>query len=365
MEKEFRNLFEKGHSPSSALNIFKDNILEQFEEKYYEVVADGQKCPTKKWVYDLYYKIFKKEYGEPTGIEMITSLENFIKLYNEKCEDNCAVLSKENENLAVAICSPLMKRVHENIKLSGEVMFVDSSGNMDRHNTRVFLLLCPSCVGALPLGIVLLYSESQESITNGLNLLKTILPKKSFYNSGYPNIIITDNSTPEINALKNVFPSAKLLLCKFHVLQAVMRFMWDSKNGVNKNDRTQICALFHKALNTLEVNDFLEQFDYILNLKCVLTNKKVYQYLKIQKSSAHTWAMCYRQNTLTRGNETNNYCEAMFRVLKDTILQRTKAFSIVQLFDFVTASFERYYFKKITEIINGRWEGSKKKISII
>lgn len=43
------------------------------------------------------------------------------------------------------------------------------------------------------------------------------------------------------------------------------------------------------------------------------------------------WALCFRSDLLLRGNATNNYVEASFRVLKDSILRRTKALTIVHL----------------------------------
>jgi hypothetical protein len=67
-------------------------------------------------------------------------------------------------SLVLAICSPLMKRVFE-LRTSHEIMFMDSSGNMDRHNSRVFLLLAPSAAGALPLGIIVTFSETEKNIS--------------------------------------------------------------------------------------------------------------------------------------------------------------------------------------------------------
>ncbi|CAH1958480.1 unnamed protein product [Acanthoscelides obtectus] len=86
LQEEFKLLFTKGHSPSTAYSLFKDELYENHNQRYNEIVADGSKCPTLKWVYDLYYQIFKREYGEPTGVEMIVSMENAIKDYNIKCE---------------------------------------------------------------------------------------------------------------------------------------------------------------------------------------------------------------------------------------------------------------------------------------
>lgn len=58
----------------------------------------------------------------------------------------------------------------------------------------------------------------------------------------------------------------------------------------------------------------------------------------------------------TRGNNTNNYAEAAMRVLKDKILQRTKAFNLPQLFDLLTSRLEAYYDARLTDVALGRSE---------
>ncbi|KAK5897536.1 hypothetical protein CesoFtcFv8_010591 [Champsocephalus esox] len=44
------------------------------------------------------------------------------------------------------------------------------------------------------------------------------------------------------------------------------------------------------------------------------------------------------------------------RVLKDNILQRTKAFNLPQLFDLLTSRLETYYEARIVGVALGRWE---------
>lgn len=55
-----------------------------------------------------------------------------------------------------------------------------------------------------------------------------------------------------------------------------------------------------------------------------------------------------------RGNNTNNFCEAAIHVLKDKILERTKAFSIPQLADYMSTFLEDYYEQKLIDVANGR-----------
>lgn len=71
---------------------------------------------------------------------------------------------------------------------------------------------------------------------------------------------------------------------------------------------------------------------------------------------AAEWALCFRNNVLTRGHNTDNYCEATMRILKDKILFRTKAFSLVQVFDFLTTRIDLYFERRITAVVNNRVE---------
>ncbi|KAI4800354.1 hypothetical protein KUCAC02_013298 [Chaenocephalus aceratus] len=95
-----------------------------------------------------------------------------------------------------------MKKVHQ-LKHSGELCFIDSSGNMDRENCRVFLLLTHSCAGGLPLGILLCQSEDEQTIAQGLEQLKQVVGEKGFAGRGHegPQLVITDDCRAERGAL--------------------------------------------------------------------------------------------------------------------------------------------------------------------
>ena len=44
------------------------------------------------------------------------------------------------------------------------------------------------------------------------------------------------------------------------------------------------------------------------------------------------WAICFRTGLFTRGQDTNNIVEAVFRRIKDAVLCRVKAKNVLQLF---------------------------------
>ena len=52
-----------------------------------------------------------------------------------------AMTTTGGDQTVIAICTSLMRRVHQLWNYSREMVFVDSSGNMDRQNCRVFVFL--------------------------------------------------------------------------------------------------------------------------------------------------------------------------------------------------------------------------------
>ena len=83
-----------------------------------------------------------------------------------------------------AVCTPLMRRVHSKWPRSGELCFVDSSGTMDRHSYRVFLLLTYSPAGGLPIGALTIPSEDEATIKAALKMLFAILPENAWKEEG-------------------------------------------------------------------------------------------------------------------------------------------------------------------------------------
>ncbi|XP_059425987.1 uncharacterized protein LOC132160262 isoform X2 [Carassius carassius] len=84
--------------------------------------------------------------------------------------------------------------------------------------------------------------------------------------------------------------------------------------------------------------------------------RKFLTYLQNLYSRRESWALSYRRDLPTRGNQTNNYVEAAMRVLKDKILHRTKAFNLPQLFNLFITRLEMYYEARVTDVALGHWE---------
>ena len=65
------------------------------------------------------------------------------------------------------------------------------------------------------------------------------------------------------------------------------------------------------------------------------------------------FALCFRSSLRVRGNQTNNFVEAQFLVLKDILLRRVKEYNVVGLFDKLTADLENHFKDKLLSIADG------------
>lgn len=171
---KFLQLFAAGHSPSSALETHKCDLQMDDEDKYITQAADRSICPDIQWCFRLYYNVFKSEYGPQSGDSMIMTLQERMVQWNGESANTVAFARHGDENV-VAICTPLMKRVHSHIRQTSELVFVDSTGCLDMNGYRVFVLMSNCCAGGLPLGLICTTSEAESVIVAGLELLKSLI----------------------------------------------------------------------------------------------------------------------------------------------------------------------------------------------
>ena len=176
-------------------------------------------------------------------------------------------------------------------------------------------------------------------------MLKTILPLYAFYGRRAQTgliIFITDDSTAERNALERCWPQEIRLLCTFHVLQAFWRWLHDSKHQIIKEDRKSIMDKMKRILYApvdsemeLHYRELKQNFYHLYPL--------LQKHFELLWDRRRFWALSFRSNLPTRGNNTNNYIERSFGVLKDIIFARKQAFNSVQVFQFVILNMERFY----------------------
>ncbi|XP_076004479.1 uncharacterized protein LOC142998387 isoform X2 [Genypterus blacodes] len=349
--EKLTELFRAGHSPSSALDVLRYDLQVEHEGD-----DDPSLCPDLQFCYRLYHLIFRREHCSLSGKAMAEALERQISQYNSQCGSDCARLNPtaDGRQFTVAICSPLMKRVHAGLKHSGEAVFMDSSGNMDRQHCHVFLLLTRSGAGGLPLGIVVTQSDKESVIFQGLQTLKSLLVEDAFSGRGLlgPQVFLTDDCQAERAAVHQAFPQTALLLSRFHLLQTVWSWLWNKENDIVDTDRVALFAYVKKILYAREETEAQSVYEEASQSPLMNSNNNFKEYLTKLYSRKECWALCYRA-----GDQANQSATTM---LKDKILHRTKSFNAVQLFDFLTTRLNAYYTARITDTATGQWEGFQK-----
>jgi len=256
------------------------------------------------------------------------------------------------EPLILVIRTPLMARAHATIPQSAEIMFCDCTSSLDRFNTSLFILSTCHPAGGIPLGILMTSDEKEETIQAALQMLKDVLPKNAFYGNGVqkgPAVVMTDDSMTEKGALKTMWPMSSQLLCTFHFLQRRWTWLWEGKNRIHNDDRAVLINLVKTLVYAPSVQLLQQRYDDFKKNPTVLKYPHFLQHMQSLFPRCQEWALCYRTKLPVQGNHTNNY-EASIGILKELIFSRTKAYDLVQMFQFVTEALELYHQCKLLSV---------------
>lgn len=191
-------------------------------------------------------------------------------------------LHVEEDPFIVVLLTPIMKRAHEQ-DFAGEIVFVDSSGSCDQGDSSVTFMFGASKVGGVPLACVIHKEQTEANYSGAFRAVKEAVGPQAFGGKGAPATLMTDDSGPERKALKTHFPLAYLLLCIFHVCQAIWRWLCESSHGIKKDSRQALMSLFrdvlyaptedtcnaaYKRLKNAEVSNPIRNLSNILNRIC-------------------------------------------------------------------------------------------------
>lgn len=150
-----------------------------------------------------------------------------------------------------------------------------------------------SVASALPLGIVFTFSQSEAALTKAFQLLGTILPTSAFYGRGEagPAIFMSDNCGALRSSLHPWFPLADLLLCIFHTLQAMWRYLWGSAHKVVKVDRLpkRVQALKKNCKHTRQSTTKVDRDHLRKRNKQIMKSKQSRKMIIQDDPSTHVW----------------------------------------------------------------------------
>lgn len=292
--------------------------------------------------------------NEHFGTRAVESMADVLSSKKNLFDDNGINVMVSENPFIMTVVTPIMKRANQE-KSSGEIIFIDSSGSCDQSGSCVTFLFGSTKSGGIPLGCIIHQLQTQENYTLGFAQLKSVLGPTAFRGRGEPLVIMTDDSSAERNALKSVFPHSNLLLCIFHVLKAMWRWLWDSKHDIANQDRKHLMKLFRSIAYADNEENLVEMVDILMK-----TDQTSVKYPRFKNHCASLlnrkkeWCIAYRSTLRTREHNTNNIVESSIRVFKDIVLERCKAFNAAALVDFVGNTLEDYHRRRLLKYANVR-----------
>lgn len=259
------------------------------------------------------------------------------------------IIEVQENPFCICIVTPIMRRAH-GLPLSRDIVFVDSSGSCDQGGSCVTFFFGVTKVGGIPLAVLIHKFTTKDDYASAFKFLRKSLGNFAFYGQMEPSIFMTDDSKSERQALNEIFPNSTLLLCTFHVLQALLRWLCESKHGVSKFERQLYMQRFRKVMYSPNEIEAKVMMDELCNDKSTLFSKHMMTY----RNRMLEWCICYRNQFPTHGHNTNNIVEASIRVFKDIVLERCKAFNSAALVDFICKILEDYHKRRLIKFSSFR-----------
>ena len=105
----------------------------------------------------------ERHHGDLTHKSMLECLQE----YKESNQDITLEYNITESNFCAILVTSFMRRVGSMVRESGECVFIDATSNVDQNKIAVVPLLTSSVAGALPLAVLFLSPQDQESFTNG------------------------------------------------------------------------------------------------------------------------------------------------------------------------------------------------------
>lgn len=125
---------------------------------------------------------------------------------------------------------------------------------------------------------------------------------------------------------------------------------------MKKEDRVSMLAMFKSLVYAQSIEELEEKYAALIGSQIVLKYPGYGKYITNVYEQRQDWSLCYRQEMMTRGHETNNNAEAQFLVMKEGLLQRIKDYNIVSLFEKITVALEGHYIERLVSISNGSFD---------
>ena len=291
--------------------------------------------------------------------QMIINLNKHVVNLNQQFGGNCVCIDTIGDDFCVAICTPLMKRVHFMIPQSDETVFVDSSGGNVLEGHHVYTLMIHSFVGPLPLGIVITMSNSEPTLLFALHLLKSLLPENAFAMRGAevgPQEFLAEDQASLKVALQKSFPGSSVEACQHNVLWTLWRWLWDETNNIALVDRARAFYTVKEMMFSETEDKYWGCVEALNGSSLALQYNNYMAFVQQMDYQRDEWATSFRKSRLFPGQTTHDLVANAMRIFKDKMICKITMFNLCQLIDFLCTRFDAYFRYRLEAASESRTE---------
>ena len=298
-------------------------------------------------------------------------LQSLVQLSNDEFRTLLSVTSDEpfiayeeleDGDCAVAVCTPLMKRVHRLVPQAADVVVVNMGQPVDkRRQCRVVILATSSLAGGLPLGVIA--ATSDASLRRAVELFASLLDSRCFYGRGLrgPTLLLIDDYLALRTAFCGVFTASSCLVCTFRLLVSFWRELWDRRSAVSTEQRPHCFALFRAAILADTVDQLHARFADVQGDCAVVSCASIQSHVMTVYEKRAEWSVCCQkldwsvQTCVRTAGANRGLCGYAARALKDSVVDLVKSMKTLEtLLTFVCQRCDSYYERRLTDTVTGR-----------
>lgn len=185
-----------------------------------------------------------------------------------------------------------------------EVLLIDATYKLTNLRMPVYLLMSIDGNGQGEIVMVFLTAlETEEAITKMMKAFKTANPAWE-----KTKIVMSDKDFNERAVVRKEFPHASLQICLFHTLRSFRREITTEKMSIRPGERDHALEIITKLAYSKSETEYNEHYQ---DLQLSGLKNVVSYYNANWHEIRHEWVDCFKGESFTLGERTNNRLESI------------------------------------------------------
>ncbi|CAG9791175.1 unnamed protein product [Diatraea saccharalis] len=309
----FFKYFSTGYSPTGAKKYHELLICERYGDSP-EYIMNANINPTMRHIMYLHSKAKPNNWSNQ-------SFEELMEPRKRSLESAGGFLTYDTLKVVILI-TPLMKRVITTLDLDHIIVDSTSIGVI-----KTFLYV-PSKAGALPIACILHTEKCKTFYIQAL-----LEAKQALENIGniivVPKIITIKDCNEVRDAVKVIFPNAKVVTSKWSLRSDVWRLICSEDIKIESRKRHPLMELFNNIIRSCNVEVGEKHYHRLKDEEYVTSSQLLSKRVEQLWQSRDQWMLKYEDTCM-------NLVEASILITKEFIRRRCKSFNTYIMVDVVT-----------------------------